>query len=80
MMRRVVQKTCESRATIAYYSGMGGLEIRHIEYGIEDHVYLVAGCYGGKRTYHRLKIHYDTADCYIRLYGCKYKLSDFIRA
>ena len=80
MSRCAVQRTCESRAAIAYYSGMGGLEIRHIEYGIEDYIYLIAGCFGGKKTYHRLKLHYGTNDCYILLRGRRYKLSDFIRA
>lgn len=40
---------CESRESIAYYSGLNGLEIKGIEYGINDHVYCVSGCwYGGK--------------------------------
>lgn len=41
---------CESRESIAYYSGLNGLEIKGIEYGINDFVYWVSGCwYGGKR-------------------------------
>lgn len=40
---------CESRESIAYYSGLNGLEIKGIEYGINDLVYCVSGCwYGGK--------------------------------
>lgn len=40
---------CESRESIAYYSGLNGLEIKGIEYGINDFVYCVSGCwYGGK--------------------------------
>lgn len=40
---------CESRESIAYYSGLNGLEIKGIEYGINDYVYCVSGCwYGGK--------------------------------
>lgn len=27
---------CESRESIAYYSGLNGLEIKGIEYGIDD--------------------------------------------
>lgn len=39
---------CESRKSIAYYSGLNGLEIKGIEYGINDLVYCVSGCwYGG---------------------------------
>ena len=71
---------CTNRPTIAYYSGLGGLEVKHIEYGIDDHVYLVAGAWNGKKSYHRLKICYGTKSVYIRLYGHRYPLSEFIRA
>ena len=37
---------CESRESIAYYSGLNGLEIKGIEYGINDYVYCVSGCMG----------------------------------
>lgn len=30
---------CESRKSVAYYSGLNGLEIKGIEYGINDFVY-----------------------------------------
>lgn len=80
MSKRAVKRTCEGRTTIAYYSGFGGLEIKHIEFGIEDYIYLVADAWSGKRTYHRLKLHYGTKNCYVRFRGCRYKLSDFIRA
>lgn len=38
---------CESRESIAYYSGLNGLEIKGIEYGINDYVYCVSGVWGG---------------------------------
>lgn len=47
---------CEIRESVAYYSGLNGLEIKGIEYGINDFVYCVSGCwYGGKaaRRFHR---------------------------
>lgn len=34
---------CESRESIAYYSGLNGLEIKGIEYGINDYIYCVSG-------------------------------------
>ena len=76
MSKHAVKRTCENRTTIAYYSGLGGLEIKHIEFGIEDYIYLVAGAWSGKRTYHRLKLHYGTKNCYVRFRGCRYKLSE----
>lgn len=71
---------CENRSTVAYYSGFGGLEVKHIEYGIDDHVYVVAGAWNGKKSYHRLKIHYGAKSVYICLFGRHCPLSDFIRA
>lgn len=35
---------CESRESIAYYSGLNGLEIKGIEYGADDYIYCVSGC------------------------------------
>ena len=36
---------CESHESIAYYSGLNGLEIKGFEYGIEDYVYCVSGAW-----------------------------------
>lgn len=41
--------------TIAYYSGFNGLEIKGIEYGIDDHVLCVSGAWNGKPKPHGLK-------------------------
>lgn len=71
---------CTDRPTIAYYSGFGGLEVRHIEYGIDDYIYLVVGAWNGRKSYHRLKICYGTKSVYVRLFGRRCPLSEFIRA
>ena len=42
MTKQTKKQICENSATIAYYSGSGGLEAKHIEYGINDYIYLVA--------------------------------------
>ena len=49
---------CESRESIAYYSGLNGLEIKGIEYGIDDYIYCVSGAWGGGKAFHRCKIQY----------------------
>ena len=49
---------CESWESIAYYSGLNGLEIKGIEYGIDDYVYCVSGAWGGGKAFHRCKIQY----------------------
>lgn len=77
---------CESRESVAYYSGLNGLEIKGIEYGINDFVYCVSGCwYGGKaaRRFHRCKIYYpangkDSA-FFFRVHGYKIPLDECIR-
>ena len=74
---------CESRESVAYYSGLNGLEIKGIEYGINDYLYCVSGCwYGGKaaQRYHRLKIQYDRrGGAFVRLNGYKIPLNECIR-
>lgn len=42
---------CESHETIAYYSGLNGLEIKGIEYGIEDYVYCVSGAWAAEKVF-----------------------------
>ena len=49
---------CESRESIAYYSGLNGLEIKGIEHGIDDFIYCVSGAWGGGKAFHRCKIQY----------------------
>ena len=42
------REICESHEPIAYFSGLGGLEVRHIECGINDYLYLIAGAWSDK--------------------------------
>ena len=65
--------------TIAYYSGFNGLEIKGIEYGIDDYVLCVSGAWNGKPKPHRLKIYYNGDNPFILLNGYKCPLNDFIR-
>ena len=76
MTKREIYKSHEP---IAYYSGLGGLEVRHIGCGINDYLYLIADAWNGKKSYHKCKIHYGRNSNYITLHGCRYKLSDFMR-
>lgn len=43
------REICDTRRTIAYYSGLGGLEVRFIEYGIDDFIYLIAGAWSSSK-------------------------------
>ena len=69
--------------SIAYYSGLNGLEIKGIEYGINDFVYCVSGCwYGGKaaRRFHRCKIYHPvTGSAFFMVDGYKIPFDECIR-
>lgn len=73
------REICDEHRTVAYYSGLGGLEVRHISYGINDFIYLIAGACSNKKSYHKLKIHYGHKYAYIKLHGYRCRLSDFIK-
>lgn len=74
---------CVNHESIAYYSGLGGLEIKGLEYGVNDFVYCVSGCwYGGKaaRRFHRCKIYYPiTESTFFRVDGYKIPFDECIR-
>ena len=73
------KEICLENKSFAYYSGFGGLEFKHIEYGIDDYIYCVSGAWTGKPSYHKLKIQYGSNGDYIKLHGYKIPLSDCIR-
>lgn len=70
---------CLKNPAIAYYSGLNGLEIHGIEYGIEDYLYCVSGAWGGGKAYHKLKIYYNDNGGLVRLHGYKIPLNECIR-
>ena len=73
---------CESRESIAYYSGLNGLEIKGIEYGIDDYIYCVSGAWGGGKAFHRCKIYYPANgkdSAFFRVHGHKIPLDECIR-
>lgn len=44
---------CTSHDAIAYYSGLSGLEIHGIEYGVDDYVYCASGAWVSLQGMHR---------------------------
>ena len=75
------KEKCLNNKTIACYYGLGGVEIKHIEYGIDDYIYCVSGAWGitTNKRYHKLKIYYTEKGGYIRLYGYRIPLDECIR-
>ena len=73
------KQVCMENESFAYYSGFGGLEFKHIEYGIEDYIYCVSGAWSSKKSYHKLKVYYGENDSYIKLHGYKILMSECIK-
>lgn len=67
--------------SVAYYSGFTRLEIKAIEYGINDYLLCVSGTWGAKSKQkpHKLKIYYDNNGGFVRLYGYKVPMNECIR-
>lgn len=64
----------------AYYSGLNGLEIKAIKYGVNDRVLCVSGAWYGKPKAHRVKINYTRSGSpFIRVNGYRVPLDECIR-
>ena len=74
------KEVCNNNKSFAYYSGFNGLELKKIEYGIDDYIYCVSNAWGGKKAYHKLKVYTDThGNEYLKLHGYKIPLDECIR-
>lgn len=75
------KEICNNNKSIAYYSGINGFEIKHIEYGIDDFLYAVSNCWYDRKNvrYHKLKIHYNQkSEPFVICDGYKIPLCDCI--
>lgn len=75
------KEICQNHKPFAYFSGLSGVELHHIEYGIEDYIYCTSGAWSGKKSYHKVKIYYDNVNNYdyIKIHGYKIPLNECIR-
>lgn len=73
------KEVCENNKSFAYYSGFGGLELKKIEYGVDDYIYCVSGAWTSKKSYHKLKVYYEYDNSYIKLNGYKIPMDECIR-
>lgn len=64
--------------SVGYWSELGGVEVKRIEYGIDDYICCVSGTFAGKRQGHRVKVNYGDR-CYIKLYGRRLYMDECIR-
>ena len=69
-----------NKKTIAYASMLGGVEVKDIVYGIEDHMVVVVNAWAGNKSVHQLKVNYNAnGDAYITYKGTRIPLSEMLR-
>ena len=74
------KQVCNNNSAFAYYSGGGGITAHYIEYDTDDYLYITAGAWIGKKTYHKLKIQYTRGGVpFVVYHGYRMKLGEFIR-
>ena len=78
-MKKTEKAFYENMQTVGYWSCNGGIEVKTIEYGIEDYAVIIASAWTGSRSIHRLMIHYETESPYIVLNGKRYHFNECIR-
>ena len=80
-MRREEKQKYLEKEYIEYYSGYSGIEIKDIQYGIEDYIIFVAGAWYGKKSVHRSKVYYTPSGRnYFKYEGNRIYLDDCLRA
>lgn len=73
------KELCMRYRTVGYWSELGGVELKHIEYGINDYAYVVDNAWYGIPSYHIVKINYSNKGSYIRLYDYRLYFDDCVR-
>lgn len=73
------KEICQRSETIAYYSGFGGLEVKQVQYGIDDSLYCISNAWCANKGYHKLKIHTDSkGNAFVKFKGSKVPLNECI--
>ena len=79
-MTNAEKKAIIDKEYFAYYSGFGGVELKDIEYGIDDSITFVAGAWCSHKSVHRSKVYYSPGGRdYIRYRGYRIYLDECIR-
>lgn len=80
-MTKQEKKAILDAACVAYYSGWNGIEIKTIEYGINDYIVYVSGCFCGKREVHKSRVYYGMKEntAYFKYNGKRIPLNECIR-
>lgn len=65
--------------TIGYWSTLSGVEVKEIQYGIEDYCVCVSGAWCSQKSVHQVKIHYETKRAYIKIKGTRLHFDECLR-
>lgn len=68
-----------NKNSIGYWSALGGAELKHIEYDINDYAIVVINAWGGKKSVHKLKIYYGSKRDYINIHDYRLYFDECIR-
>lgn len=74
-MNRVEKLNFKLATSIGFWRELNGMELKSIQYGIEDYAVVVAGVWGKESTVHRVKIEYGSKP-YIRVMGSRHYFDD----
>ena len=85
MGKKTRKQIMDKLLTIADWSDLGGVEVKHIEFGPDDYIWCISGAWTGKVSCHRAKIYYPSTTLkeprpYIRIGSTKLYIDQFIRA
>lgn len=78
-MNKTERVHIDDMPTVGYWSCLGGVEVKEIQYGIEDYIVYISNAWNGSRSYHRVKINYDGKRFYITLHGQRLYLDECLR-
>lgn len=74
------KRDMEKMNTIAVYTAdYKGIELKHIEHGIEDIFYIMDGTQTSNPTAHKLKVYYNDKGAYVRLNGSRLYAAEFLK-
>ena len=69
------KEICQMVTTAVFTSGIYGLYLKQVEYGIEDYI-LFVDYMGGA---HRVKVHYETERAYFNFMGHRIHFDECVR-
>lgn len=67
-----------NKKSMGYWSTCNGVELKDIEYSINDYAAVVSNAWGGKKSVHKVKIYYGKRD-YITIHGYRLYFDECIR-